>query len=514
MAVLRFPDSPTIRRFHAASDKTVRIVQGPVESGKSVGVGVAGLYKAIITFPRSVDGIRRSRWLVWRQSYPQLLGSTMTTWRKWFPESIYGKITGSEPYIQRLKFLDVDAEIVFQAFPDYTDKVVSDLKSTEWSGAWANEMQFAPRQLFVEINDRTGRYPSKDECPAWNRKVFHIGDMNAPHTFDHWVLYMRGDTPLPADMPEDEKIALRKPEDWEFFVQPAAVKEVTTPDGKLLRYEINPRAENLVNMGEGQYLIRTQGKTRSEVMRDLGNKVVPMAKGTPRYPKFDRDWHVAKEEIEPNPNFPIILGLDFGMAPGCVFEQYIRGRWFCLDELIATNTGSDEFAPMVKEVLLRRFPFYRDAGLTAWGDPQGSWGSASSAKHENTSYAIFQRHGIVVHSPAGAGRDNPSLRWETGRACLDATVNRAPKVLIDPRCRRLITALDGGATMKETKIAGGLQARPEIVKDGHSHICEAWEYPLWGGGEANELITTPRASGNKPVQTFGRRSVFLSRRNR
>lgn len=510
MPVIRFDGSPTLREFVDADDP-VCIVQGPVESGKSV-ASVAKLYKKIITMPRSLDGIRRSRWLIWRQSYPQLNGSTRKTWEKWFPENHYGRITGSEPMVHRLQFLDVDAEVVFQAFPDYSEKVVADLKSTEWTGAWANEMQFAPRQLFVEILGRTGRYPSKDECPAYDRARWQIGDLNAPHVHEHWILHMRGDTPIPGDMPEEEKVALQKPDGWRFFIQPWAVRPVRSSEGKFVKYEQNPRAENRRNMGENGYLDLTHGKTVHEVERDLGNKVIPMQKGKPRYPDFDREWHVAKGEIKPNPQSPIILGFDFGGAPACVFEQKIDGRWYTLDELTGDNEGADEFAPRVLAKLMERFSFYRSAGLLAWGDPQGGWGSSSSMKKENTSFAIFRAQGIPVQPPAE--KDNPELRLNTGRRIIKETVNRGPKVLIDPRCRRLITGLDGACTMKEVRVKGGLQVTSEIVKDGHSHIVEAWEYPKWGGGEARDLVRNPNSVHTRAIDTYARNSVYQSRGKR
>lgn len=509
MPVLRFEGSPTLKQFLLEDRYPVQIVQGPIESGKSV-ASIAKIYKKIITMPRSVDGIRRSRWLIWRQTYPQLEGSTLKSWLKWFPEKIYGKVSGSEPIVHNLRFLDVEAEVVFQAFPDYTPKVVSDLKSTEWTGAWANEMQFASRELFVEVLGRTGRYPSKDECPRWDRARWQIGDLNAPHIHEHWILHMRGDTPIPPDMPEEEKVALKKPDTWQFYVQPWAVRAVRTPEGKFMRYEQNPNAENLRNMGENGYMELTHGKTVHEVERDLGNKVVPMQKGKPRYPDFDRAWHVAKEPIKPHEGKPIIMGFDFGGAPACVFEQQIDGRWYTLDELTGDNVGADEFAPMVLAKLNDRFPFYRVVGLIPWGDPQGSWGSAASMKKENTSFAIFAAHGIPIRAPAE--KDNPELRLNTGRRLIGATVNRGPKVLIDPRCTKLIAALDGGCTMKEVRVNGGLQVTSEIVKDGYSHIVEAWEYPKWGGGEARDLIRNPNRASSRPSDTFGRKSVFLSRR--
>lgn len=508
MAVLNFKSSPTLRDM-VLSEKPVVITQGPIESGKSVGC-MARLYKQMITMPRCIDGIRRSRTLIARNTYPQLKESTAPTVRSWFPEKLYGPFSGSEPFSLHLKFLDVEAEWVFMALPEYNERVVANLRSTEWTNAWFNEMQFASRELIVEVISRTGRYPKKDLCPAYDRKRRFTGDLNAPHVHDHWILYMRGDTPLPPDMDDDDKIALRKPENWEFFVQPPAVREVVTPTGKLIRYEQHPRAENVSNMGEGGYLALTEGKTRSEIRRDLGNKVVPIQKGKPRYPKFDRDWHVAKQPIEPVKDAPIYIGGDFGLACAFVFEQKIGQRWFTLDELVGDNESAEEMAPQVLDLLSRRFPFWRQTGLHAWGDPQGSWGNASTKTQ--TPFRIFQKYGIIFYKPAE--KDNPRLRLETGRRMLNDVVDRQPKCLIDPRCTRLIASLDGGATQKEVRVNGGLQIREEINKDEFSHICEAWEYPKWGGGEARESLRPAGANGSKPINTLGKKSVYLSKRRR
>jgi hypothetical protein len=76
--------SPTLARFHA-SPALVRGVRGPIGSGKSVGC-CWEIWTRALEQRKSPDGIRRSRWLVTRNTYGELTSTTIKTWLDWFPE--------------------------------------------------------------------------------------------------------------------------------------------------------------------------------------------------------------------------------------------------------------------------------------------------------------------------------------------------------------------------------------------------------------------------------------------
>lgn len=149
------------KQFHA-SPAFVRGVMGPVGSGKSVMCCMEIFNKAITATPCK-DGIRRSRWLVVRNTTPQLETTTIKTWLAWFPEHVFGKMNLKPPINHLIKFNDVELEVIFLALDRPED--VKKLLSLECTGIWFNEA----REILKEIIDagtmRVGRYPSKKDKP-------------------------------------------------------------------------------------------------------------------------------------------------------------------------------------------------------------------------------------------------------------------------------------------------------------------------------------------------------------
>ncbi len=477
-------------------------------SGKTTAM-IGKLYKMMCTIPRCKDGIRRTKFIIVRPTYGELLETVVRDVLDWFPEEEYGEFKWSEPYRYTMKFLDVESEWHFMAFMDASETVLRKLRSTQFTAGWVNEGQYCPLRLFTEIIDRCGRYPPKAQCPNWNRRKRAFLDNNAPPKHAHWIRYMRGDIPLPAEMPDDQKMAYKKPAHWKFYKQPPAVLEVKDPGtGELKGYDLNPKAENLQWMGENAYLGNIAGKPRDQIDRDFRNITRPSRSGTPRYPMFQREYHVSPVNLSPNEGRPVILGMDFGLTPGVVFEQVIDGRWYTLWEHVADNEGAEELALSIKRILAERFSFHRESGLLAWGDPQGGWRGASSSSVTNTSFAILRAKGIPVKHPAK--KDKPELRMNIGRKLLREGVNQGPRVMIDPRCVRLIEALDGGATMVTRSNGDATYVKEELDKNDHSHICEAWEYSKWGYGEGHDMIRGPEGNRGrgKVINTLGRSDVL------
>lgn len=509
-----FRHAPTLDRA-ALSGASLRCVMGPVNSGKSVW-SLAEVYALGCTMPKCRDGIRRSKFLIVRDSYPNLESSTIETWKQWFPEEQWGKINGREPMTHVLRFLDAEITVVFRAFdPANIIKAVKDLRSTEWTGAWINEAQFMPLPLVKEIYSRTGRYPARKDCPAYNRHKWVVMDMNAPATDDHWTFYMTGKTPLPRDLTPEQVFEFQKPDDWVFFEQPPAVIEKRYEDGSFAGFEVNPEAENLPHIGEESIRQELSGRTYNDVRRDLMNKVVPMQKGYPRYTQLQRD-HVA-DEIRPIETLPIVAGYDPGLN-GCIhlFQQW-KDRWLALHTIMAKGSSAAQLADEVLSVLGNFYPFWKHTGFVGWGDPYGDarFGGDES-KAENTHFEIMAGKGLKFRSPAP--RDNPSTRREiTVKLLTSRTDTGAVRLLIDKRhCAPLISALDGGCTMTQVKSPDGVRVEEKVNKKNPlADVMEAAEYAFWGGGEADGLFhplgrekRDPVLYTNRGGQTGVRASVF------
>jgi hypothetical protein len=70
---------------------------------------------------------------------------------------------------------------------------------------------------------------------------------------------------------------------------------------------------------------------------------------------------------------------------------------------------------------------------------------------------------------------------------------------IDPGCTTFITGMAGGYHMRRIRVQGERYA-DEPEKNQYSHICEAGEYLVIGGGEGRG-VTMPGSKPPQPTQT-------------
>lgn len=465
------PDGAVLERY-LDSRASLVCIQGPVRSGKSV-ASIMRLYEGMMQAPKT-QGKRRSRWLVTRNSYPDLEESTIKTWLEWFPERLYGRFMWTPPYVHMMRFGDVEADVTFEAFKGEED--IPSLKSREYTGIWANEAQFYSRKFMVALFERTGWFPTPGG-PKWLQM-----DMNAP-PHGHWVPMMRGDAPIPEEMDERERRSLVKPPDWEFLVQPAWFTEEIDAQGRVDRYVINPKAENLNIVGERAVYELLDGRTQDEIDADLMNRVTILTTGRPVFPMFRRETHVAKNKLQPIDGLPIRVGLDFGRRPAAVIDQFAGGRWLVLDEITAENMGAVDFAPIVKRRLQARFPGFT---YEFWGDPSGS--SARGETDDKTAFQVFEANGMPVRKADARGLRR--IRIETATSIMNRMVSGLPALLISPNCTTLITGLSGGYVFRRKSVSGSPIYEEEPAKNEFSHPIDAMLETFMGGGEA--LVTLGR----------------------
>src|ERR1700744_2428906 len=241
------PDGDVLCRY-LADRSHVSIIRGAIGSGTST-ASCMKIYLHAIEQRQGYGGKRRSRWAVVRTTYPELKNTTIKTWLDWFPENQYGRMYWDRPMRHEVRIGDVELDVHFLALDD--EKDIQKLRSLELTGVWFNELEFVGKMIFDEAESRTGRYPSmKDGGSSWDGV---IADMNAPNE-DHWLPQMTGEAPPADDLTEDEIALLKMPDNWAYFVQPPALIEVRSPDGKsIVGYKMNPLAENQRWLKEGYY---------------------------------------------------------------------------------------------------------------------------------------------------------------------------------------------------------------------------------------------------------------------
>lgn len=216
----------TLRRF-MRSNAFVRAVVGPVGSGKSSACVVEILRRSREQAPGE-DGVRRTRWAIIRNTYPELRDTTRKTFEQWIPADFGDWREREFTFAMRFTLDDgtrVESEVLFRALDRPDD--VKKLLSLELTGAYINEARAVPQHIFDVLQTRVGRYPSKLQGgPSW----FGIWlDTNPWHTA-HWGYKLFSEA---------------RPEGFELFEQPG---------GR------SPLAENVENLPPRYYERLTAGK--------------------------------------------------------------------------------------------------------------------------------------------------------------------------------------------------------------------------------------------------------------
>jgi hypothetical protein len=442
------PPGPNAAAFHQ-SDAFVRGLMGPVGSGKSSSCCVEIVARAIRQ-RASPDGIRRSRWLIIRNTYPELKSTTIKTWETWFPSNV-APIKWDTPITSTMKINNIgdgtgmELEVLFMALDRPTE--TGKLRSLELTGAWINEASEIPKEIFDMVTQRVGRFPSKLlGGPSWTGIIC---DTN-PCDDDHWYYKMA----------EEDR-----PADWQFFRQPGGLYK----EGEV--YKPNPDAENILNLPDGHnyYLRQLPSKDDDWINVFLLGNYGSTRDGKPVYPEFNDKIHTLDKNVEAERGLPLVLGWDFGLTPACVIMQVsARGKVIILDELVSQDMGIRQFAnDVVKPHLVTKY-----GGFTWYsaGDPAGN---IRAQTDERTCLQELLEAGIATE-PAPTNDFIP--RREAVAFFLTKMADGQPAFALNPRCTFLRKGFLGRYKYERLKTSGPARYKDRPVKDMTSHIQDALQY--------------------------------------
>ena len=438
---INYDPAPTVLRFHE-SDKFIRLLIGPLGSGKSVGCVVEILARALRMEPRD-DGIRYSRWVCIRNSYRELVDTTLKTFNDWIPKEICTFRESTMTAIVR--FNDVHIEVLFRALDGPED--IRKLLSLELTGAWLNEAREIDKAVFEAIQGRVGRFPSRKDVQNYWFGI--IMDTN-PSDVDHWIYKTF-----------EENI----PKDYEVFHQPSG---------------LSPEAENLQNLPDKYYERIAVKKDRNWISVYCKGEYGFIKDGKPIYFDYEDSVHTAPIPIPPVKDHPLIIGIDFGLTPAAVICQDIAGQWRVLDELVAEDMGAVRFGEELGK-LLRAAP-YAGMELEIWGDPAGEQRVQTD---ETTPFQMLWATGLNV-MPAPSNDFALRLEAVTGR--LTSLNAGRPSFMLSPTCTVLRKAMAGGYKYRRVQVSGTERYADKPTKDKFSHVAEALQYAMLGAGEGAAVL--------------------------
>lgn len=449
---ITFP--PTVSRY-MLSDARHRYIAGPFGSGKTVGSITELIRRCSLQKPSTVNGRRKSRWAVVRNTMPELRETTMKSFFDWYPDGSIGRYM-STTKTYHVNQGDIEAEIIFCALDDERD--VKKLLGMELTGANLAEFREIPRSIVETLDGRIGRYPRKDEGgPTW---VGMWGDSNMPEEDSYWYAKMEGLDP--------DDLKKKMPNDWAIFKQPAAMlKHGANTATTRATYTLNPLAENLNNLPDDYYPNLVKDKKddfiRVNVLMEYGRS----KGGQPVHPEFNKDIHVAKNILVPNRDLVAVVCADFGMTPAMAIKQQDAfGRVLTFDDIACFDMGLERAIETRLLPLIKRK--YQGFEIFVTGDPSGERRSDSD---ETTCVDIFKSYKRQLGKVRMASTNSPLARREATDHFL---INKErPTYLMSPNCDASISAMGGKFMYKKHKDG---RHSEEVEKNDESHIGEANEY--------------------------------------
>jgi hypothetical protein len=396
----------TCARF-MQSDAFVRIIMGPVGSGKTT-AAVMEILRRAIEQKRGPDGIRRTRWVITRQTLIQMRMTVLPDLLAWFRDFATYKVSDQ---LVTLMFLDVHCEIYLIPLEEEDDQ--RRLLSMNLTGVFVNECIEINPNFMSPIAGRVGRYPFKaDGGPTWHGI---IADTNCPIVGSEWWKLMEEDRPF----------------DWQLFHQPSG---------------LSIEAENVDNLPPGYYQRLAENPSRAWVQRYVLSEYGEDPSGTAVFrDSFKRSFHVVPE-LEPVSGYPIIVGQDFGRNPcSLICQPDHLGRLLVLEEVVGSEVGLETHVSRSLKPALSK-DRYAGRLIACVGDPSGQ---AKDSILEENHFDALKRLGLPAF-PAPTNNIDP--RIAAVEALFYQQRDGGPAIVIDGgKCPMLVRALNGAYRFAKTK---------------------------------------------------------------
>ena len=407
---------PTVGDF-MMDEHFVRLIMGPVGSGKSAGCFMELLRRAKLQEPDQ-RGVRRTRFAIIRNTLQQLRQTCLADIQMWLSPITH--FYGRDQTIQvRLPLPDgTSVESDWMLIPLDSKEDQQRLLSLNLTGAWVSEFREIRMDILDALAGRLGRFPTRAMVePTW---FGIVAESNPPDEDSEW----------------HEKLETKMPKNWVLYKQPGGLSE---------------RAENVENLPPNYYENLAENNSPDWVDVHVHAQYGKSLSGQAVFRRtFKSGFHIHKQipeaarnkedpdgRLRPINNIPIMIGQDFGRTPACVIGQIDNiGRLNCFDELMTEDMGIEMFAT----TLLRPFLWKHYQGFRIFmvGDPKGR---DKSQVNEESPFDVLKRLGFNIF-PATTNS-------------IDARLSAVDQVLLQQR--------DGGAMLR-------------IDEEGCPVLCSAMKY--------------------------------------
>jgi len=434
--------SPTFAKVHLDANPYL-FVRGPVGSGKSTGCVFHVFLNAVKQKP-DYRGVRKSRYLITRATYPSLKTTIVKTWQEYFGD--FMKISFEPPFKAYIKLdlpdgTKMDMELNFLAVCTADDE--EKLQSYEVTGIHVNEAHEIEPEILRMLKSRYGRYPAmRDGGPV---DPFILCDYNSVDT-EHWLYKMAEES---------------KPSQHTFYAQPPALKKVG--DG----YIPHPNAENTMNLRPDYYTAMVEGNDPDWIKVFVLNEYGQVRSGKPVYPDYADADHAATISLKPLRDVPLVIGVDQGLTPAAAFCQLSpTGELLILDEIVTEDCSLREFCEdHLKPMLMTTYRKFRN-NYTIVIDPAALQRSQNDAK---AGVDMFREAGLNYK----VARTNAAI---PRRESVIYFLRKRNGFLISPACRYLRKGFISEYKYEEMRGSSSGMFKEKPMKNIYSHVHDALQY--------------------------------------
>ena len=430
---------PTIERFMKDGKSAVRLILGPWGSGKTTGCIMELLKRASEEYPDH-KGVRKTRFVVVRNTAAQLRQTVLEDIKKWLTPIMNFKVTDS---VVQLRFALADGTKVesdWLLIPLDTQADIQRLLSLNITGGWVSEFREVPIPILEALYGRCGRFRALGvEENKWQGV---IAESNPPDEDSDWYIRME----------------IEKPQNWSVYKQPGG---------------LDPAAENLPNLRAGYYNDLKMSNTKDWCDVHIDAKYGKSLSGQAVFrSSFRPEFHVVNGGLQGVTGYPLMVGQDFGRTPaGLICQVDVRGRLLILGEQTSTDMGIEQFLQtLLKPHLARKFPGYP---VFMIGDPAGR---QKSQVNEESPFDALKRLGFSAYA---APSNDIETRLRAVEQLFLRNVDGGPAIVIDgAACPLLVRALKFEYRYRR-KQTGDLDDKPEKSHPA-SDLADCLQYAALG----------------------------------
>lgn len=431
---------PTIGQF-MLDDSFVRLIIGPVGSGKSAGCFMELLRRAQLQAP-DARGLRQTRFAIIRNTLQQIRQTCLADIQLWLGPIAHYKVTDATLQVRFSLPDGTRVESDWMLIPLDSEEDQQRLLSLNLTGAWISEFREIDLKIIDSITGRLGRWPAKAVAePTW---AGIIAESNPPDEDSDWY----------------KKLELETPPNWKVFRQPGGMDR---------------EAENIDNLPTGYYerLVANNSPDWVDVHvhakygKSLGGQAVFRS-------TFRPDFHVTKELLTPVDTYPVLIAQDFGRTPACLFGQVDpRGRLLVFRELYSDDAGIELFATQYLKPFI--FQHFMGKRMVMVADPAGDHRGQIT---EESPFMALKRLGFQVFK-APTNDIDPRLR--AVETLFLRQIDGGPAVLIsEAGCPRLVYSLRYGYRYRR-KTTGVLDEKPD-KNHPDSDLADCFQYLVMSAG--------------------------------